>query len=106
MDCTRGNEVCCRQPCWVHAVAAPCPALSAAVLLLQAISMIAFVGQNRSEARYAASNEAYLTQGVGVVTQTALIVNWSKPALLALAGGLWLGAGSAGCCWQFMRLLG
>jgi len=42
------------------------------------MSLIAFRGQNRSEARYAASNEPYLTQGVGIATQMALVLLWGK----------------------------
>jgi hypothetical protein len=46
---------------------------------VQAMSLVAFKGENRSDARYAASNEKYLTQGTGIATQMALIVNWSEP---------------------------
>jgi hypothetical protein len=44
------------------------------------MSLIAFKGENRSEARYAASSEAYLTQGVGIATQMALIIRWGERA--------------------------
>ncbi|GAB4822799.1 hypothetical protein N2152v2_009845 [Parachlorella kessleri] len=52
--------------------------------LPQAVSMIAFKGVNRSEARYAASAEAYLTQGVGIATEMAMIVSWDKGVFAGL----------------------
>lgn len=44
----------------------------------KAVSMVAFKGDFRSEARYSASAEPYLTQGVGIATQMALVAVWDK----------------------------
>lgn len=46
-------------------------------MFVQAMSMIAFRGQNRSEARYSISDDD-ITYGKGIAEQMGLIFGWSE----------------------------
>ena len=61
----------------------------------QAITVVAFRGQNRSEAQYMRSNDASLTTGTGVVAQLSLMVAFSRGAF---AGFQWYNQGPCDGC--------
>ncbi|KAL4431119.1 hypothetical protein ABPG75_006375 [Micractinium tetrahymenae] len=59
------------------------------------ISVIAFRGQNRSEAQYIRSNSSTETQGTGIVQQLSLMVSWDRGAF---AGFTWYNGGPCDAC--------
>jgi hypothetical protein len=59
------------------------------------ISVIAFRGQNRSEAQYIRSNSSLLTEGTGIVEQLSLMVSWDRGEF---AGFTWYNTGACSSC--------
>lgn len=61
----------------------------------QAITMIAFRGQNRSEAQYVVSGSTAASEGTGVVQQLSLIVAWDRGSF---NGFTWYNQGPCDSC--------
>ena len=66
-----------------------------AVAEKQAITVIAFRGQNRSEAQYVVSASAAASQGTGVVQQLSLMVAWDRGTF---NGFTWYNSGPCDTC--------
>lgn len=59
------------------------------------ISVIAFRGQNRSEAQYIRSNSSTESEGTGIVQQLSLVVGWNRGTF---DGFTWYNAGPCDSC--------
>ena len=62
---------------------------------VEVVSVIAFRGQNRSEAQYIRSNVTVQTEGTGIVNQLSLLVSWDRGTF---AGFQWYNQGPCGSC--------
>lgn len=61
----------------------------------QVLSVIAFRGENRSEAQYVASASAARSEGTGIVQQLSLMVGWDRGTF---AGFTWFNQGPCDMC--------
>lgn len=96
--CTRGTALRSWLQRHCHCPArlpARCPQVLNGMQDAPVISVIAFRGQNRSEAQYIRSNSSTETQGTGIVQQLSLLVSWDRGAF---AGFNWYNGGPCDSC--------